>query len=119
MSGKIEYISGPVVKADLPGARLYELVFVGEIKLFGEVVRVQGDKAFIQVYEDTTGLKPGEPVVRTGEPLSAWLGPTIIGKIYDGVQRPLKNIEEISKKPVHCPRHRLRTGAAPRLKGRV
>jgi V/A-type H+-transporting ATPase subunit A len=99
MSGKIEYISGPVVKADLPGARLYELVFVGEIKLFGEVVRVQGDKAFIQVYEDTTGLKPGEPVVRSGEPLSAWLGPTIIGKIYDGVQRPLKNIEEISKNP--------------------
>lgn len=99
MSGKIEYISGPVVKADLPGARLYELVFVGEIKLFGEVVRVQGDKAFIQVYEDTTGLKPGEPVERTGEPLSAWLGPTIIGKIYDGVQRPLKDIEEISKNP--------------------
>ncbi|MEM0463318.1 MAG: V-type ATP synthase subunit A [Pyrobaculum sp.] len=99
MRGKIEYISGPVVKADLPGARLYELVFVGEIKLFGEVVRVQGDKAFIQVYEDTTGLKPGEPVERTGEPLSAWLGPTIIGKIYDGVQRPLKDIEEISKNP--------------------
>ncbi|ABP51863.1 MAG: V-type ATP synthase subunit A [Pyrobaculum arsenaticum] len=99
MSGKIEYISGPVVKADLPGARLYELVFVGEIRLFGEVVRVQGDKAFIQVYEDTTGLKPGEPVERTGEPLSAWLGPTIIGKIYDGVQRPLKDIEEISKNP--------------------
>ncbi|ACB40876.1 V-type ATP synthase subunit A [Pyrobaculum neutrophilum] len=99
MSGRIEYIAGPVVKADLPGAKLYELVFVGEIKLFGEVVRVQGDKAFIQVYEDTTGLRPGEPVVRSGEPLSAWLGPTIIGKIYDGVQRPLKNIEEISKSP--------------------
>ncbi|MEM4962848.1 MAG: V-type ATP synthase subunit A [Pyrobaculum sp.] len=99
MKGKIEYISGPVVKAELPGARLYELVFVGDIRLFGEVVRVQEDKAFIQVYEDTTGLKPGEPVERTGEPLSAWLGPTIIGKIYDGVQRPLKNIEEISKSP--------------------
>jgi len=99
MSGRIEYISGPVVKAELPGARLYELVFVGELKLFGEVVRVQGDKAFIQVYEDTTGLKPGEPVERTGEPLSAWLGPTILGKVYDGVQRPLKDIESISKSP--------------------
>jgi len=99
MSGKIEYISGPVVKAELPGARLYELVFVGELKLFGEVVRIQGDKAFIQVYEDTTGLKPGELVERTGEPLSAWLGPTILGRIYDGVQRPLKDIESISKSP--------------------
>ncbi|MFN3803737.1 MAG: V-type ATP synthase subunit A [Pyrobaculum sp.] len=99
MSGRIEYISGPVVKAELPGARLYELVFVGEIRLFGEVVRIQGEKAFIQVYEDTTGLKPGEPVVRSGEPLSAWLGPTIMGKIYDGVQRPLRHIEEISKTP--------------------
>ncbi|MCC6019803.1 MAG: V-type ATP synthase subunit A [Thermoproteaceae archaeon] len=97
--GKIEYISGPVIKADLPGAKLYELVFVGELKLFGEVVRIQGDKVFVQVYEDTTGLRPGEPVIRTGEPLSAWLGPTIMGKIYDGVQRPLKFIEEIFKRP--------------------
>ncbi|MEZ0247963.1 MAG: V-type ATP synthase subunit A [Thermoproteus sp.] len=99
MSGRIEYISGPVVKADLPGARLYELVFVGELKLFGEVVRIQGDKAFIQVYEDTTGIKPGEPVVRSGEPLSAWLGPGILGRIYDGVQRPLKVIFESANKP--------------------
>lgn len=99
MKGRIEYISGPVVKAELPGARLYELVFVGELRLFGEVVRIQGDKAFIQVYEDTTGIKPGELVERTGEPLSAFLGPTILGKIYDGVQRPLKNIEDISKSP--------------------
>jgi len=99
MSGRIEYISGPVVKADLPGARLYELVFVGELKLFGEVVRIQGDKAFIQVYEDTTGIRPGEPVVRSGEPLSAWLGPGILGRIYDGVQRPLKAIFEMSNTP--------------------
>ncbi len=97
--GKIIYISGPVVKAELPGARLYELVFVGEEGLFGEVVRIQGDVAFIQVYEDTTGIKPGEKVVRSGEPLSAWLGPGIIGMIYDGVQRPLRNIEEAVKSP--------------------
>lgn len=99
MSGRIEYISGPVVKADLPGAKLYELVFVGELKLFGEVVRIQGDKAFIQVYEDTTGIKPGEPVVRSGEPLSAWLGPGVLGRIYDGVQRPLKIILESTNTP--------------------
>jgi V/A-type H+-transporting ATPase subunit A len=94
--GKIIYISGPVVKAELPGALLYELVFVGELGLFGEVVRIQGDTAFIQVYEDTTGIKPGEPVTRTGEPLSAYLGPGIINMVYDGVQRPLKNIFELT-----------------------
>jgi len=98
-SGRVIYISGPVVKAELPGARLYELVFVGELGLFGEVVRVQGDVAFIQVYEDTTGIKPGEPVTRSGEPLSAWLGPGLIGQIYDGVQRPLKVIFDLVKEP--------------------
>ena len=97
--GRIVYISGPVVKAELPGALLYELVFVGELGLFGEVVRIQGDMAFIQVYEETTGLKPGEPVVRTGEPLSAWLGPGIINQVYDGVQRPLRNIFELTQRP--------------------
>lgn len=97
--GKIIYISGPVVKAELPGALLYELVFVGELGLFGEVVRIQGDTAFIQVYEDTTGIRPGEPVIRTGEPLSAYLGPGIINMVYDGVQRPLKNIFELTGRP--------------------
>ncbi len=97
--GRITYISGPVVKAELPGALLYELVFVGELGLFGEVVRIQGDTAFIQVYEETTGLKPGEPVVRTGEPLSAWLGPGILNRVYDGVQRPLPLILDFTKKP--------------------
>ncbi|WP_291765233.1 V-type ATP synthase subunit A [Caldivirga sp. UBA161] len=91
-TGRILVVNGPVIKAELPGAKLYELVFVGELGLFGEVVRVQGDDAFIQVYEDTTGIKPSEPVVRTGEMLSAWLGPGIIGQVYDGVQRPLKVI---------------------------
>ncbi len=97
--GRILYVSGPVVKAELPGAKLYELVFVGELQLFGEVVRIQGETAFIQVYEDTTGLKPGEPVIRTGEPLSAWLGPGMLNNIYDGVQRPLKLIFEITGRP--------------------
>ncbi len=97
--GRILWISGPVVKAELPGAKMYELVYVGELRLFGEVVRVIGDNCYIQVYEDTTGLKPGEPVVGTGEPLSAWLGPGILNTVYDGVQRPLKLIAEISGKP--------------------
>ena len=97
--GKILVVNGPVVKAELPGARLYELVFVGELGLFGEVVRVQGENAFIQVYEDTTGVKPGEPVIRTGEMLSAWLGPGIVGQVYDGVQRPLRLIFDQTGRP--------------------
>ena len=76
-------------------AKMYETVSVGNSKLIGEVIRLTGDVAFIQVYESTSGLKPGEPVVGTGNPLSVMLGPGIIGQIYDGIQRPLK---ELSKK---------------------
>jgi V/A-type H+-transporting ATPase subunit A len=76
-------------------AKMYETVSVGEAKLIGEVIRLTGDVAFIQVYESTSGLKPGEPVIGTGNPLSVLLGPGIIGQIYDGIQRPLK---ELSKK---------------------
>jgi len=94
--GKIVWVSGPAVKADgMASAKMYETVEVGESKLIGEVIRLTGDVAFIQVYESTSGLKPGEPVVGTGQPLSVLLGPGIIGKIYDGIQRPL---EEIAKK---------------------
>jgi V/A-type H+-transporting ATPase subunit A len=71
---------------------MYETVSVGEAKLIGEVIRLTGDVAFIQVYESTSGLKPGEPVVGTGNPLSVFLGPGIIGQIYDGIQRPLKDL---------------------------
>src|SRR4030065_2528210 len=74
---------------------MYETVVVGNSKLVGEVIRLTGDVAFIQVYESTSGLKPGEPVIGTGNPLSVLLGPGIIGQIYDGIQRPLK---ELSKK---------------------
>lgn len=94
--GKIVWISGPAVRADgMSSAKMYETVEVGESKLIGEVIRLTGDVAFIQVYESTSGLRPGEPVVGTGQPLSVLLGPGIIGKIYDGIQRPL---EEIAKK---------------------
>ncbi len=94
--GRIVWVSGPAVKADgMSDAKMYETVSVGEDKLIGEVIRLTGDVAFIQVYESTSGLKPGEPVVGTGNPLSVLLGPGIIGQIYDGIQRPLK---ELSKK---------------------
>jgi V/A-type H+-transporting ATPase subunit A len=95
-NGKIVWVSGPAVRADgMSSAKMYETVEVGESKLIGEVIRLTGDVAFIQVYESTSGLRPGEPVVGTGQPLSVLLGPGIIGKIYDGIQRPL---EEIAKK---------------------
>ncbi|MBU0590982.1 V-type ATP synthase subunit A [Candidatus Micrarchaeota archaeon] len=93
-SGNIVRISGPVVEADLPDARLYDVVKVGESKLLGEIIKIVGNISVIQVYEDTSGLKPGEPVVSTGEPLSVELGPGILQNIYDGIQRPLKDIEK-------------------------
>lgn len=87
-------ISGPTVTASgMAGAQMYEVVRVGELGLVGEVVRLIGDRATIQVYEDTTMLKPGVPVVCTGAPLSVWLGPGLIGNIYDGIQRPLPGIQ--------------------------
>jgi V/A-type H+/Na+-transporting ATPase subunit A len=91
--GRIVWISGPAVRADgMSTAKMYETVEVGESKLIGEVIRLTGDVAFIQVYESTSGLKPGEPVTGTGQPLSVLLGPGVIGKIYDGIQRPLDEI---------------------------
>jgi V/A-type H+/Na+-transporting ATPase subunit A len=94
--GRIVWVSGPAVRADgMSSAKMYETVEVGESKLIGEVIRLTGDVAFIQVYETTSGLRPGEPVVGTGQPLSVSLGPGIIGQIYDGIQRPLS---EMAKK---------------------
>ncbi len=88
--GSIVWVSGPAVKADgMSTTKMYETVEVGESKLIGEVIRLTGDVGFVQVYESTSGLKPGEPVVGTGQPLSVLLGPGVIGKIYDGIQRPL------------------------------
>ena len=95
--GKIVWVSGPAVKADgMSTVKMYETVEVGESKLIGEVIRLTGDVAFIQVYESTSGLKPGEEVIGTGQPLSVLLGPGIIGKIYDGIQRPLDDIAKKS-----------------------
>ena len=95
--GSILRISGPVAEANVPDARLYDVVKVGEDKLLGEIIKIVGDVSIIQVYEDTSGLKPGETVVTTGEPLSVELGPGILKNIYDGIQRPLAQIEKESK----------------------
>src|SRR5437667_8933072 len=90
VKGKIVWISGPAVKASgMAASKMYEVVEVGEEKLVGEVIKLSSDVAFCQVYEATTGLRPGEPVTGTGQPLSTTLGPGMAGSIFDGLQRPL------------------------------
>ena len=93
--GSIIKIAGPVVIADrMRGARMYDVVRVGNERLIGEIIQLKGDTVTIQVYEETTGVVPGEPVERTGMPLSVDLAPGLIGQIYDGIQRPLPIIME-------------------------
>jgi len=93
--GTIKSIAGPLVIArGMQGCEMYEVVRVGSEGLMGETIRLDGDESYIQVYEDTTGLRPGEKVMRTGEPLSVELGPGIIRNFYDGIQRPLVRIRE-------------------------
>ncbi|MDH7598562.1 MAG: V-type ATP synthase subunit A [Sedimentisphaerales bacterium] len=88
--GRIVKVSGPVVLAEgMTGSRMYDVVRVGSLNLIGEIVELRGDLASIQVYEETTGIGPGEPVLDTGAPLSVELGPGLIESIYDGIQRPL------------------------------
>ena len=94
---KIFSINGPVVKVkDTKTFSMQEMVFVGNKRLIGEVIRVTSDYTTIQVYEGTTGLMPGEPVESTGAPMSATLGPGILDNIFDGIERPLKKLEELS-----------------------
>jgi V/A-type H+-transporting ATPase subunit A len=93
-AGKIKSIAGPLVIAkDMKGCEMYEVVRVGQEGLMGETIKLIEDLAYVQVYEDTTGLKPGEEVIRTGAPLSVELGPGIITNFYDGIQRPLLAIK--------------------------
>ena len=87
--GEIYRVSGPVVTAEGISPRMYDVVLVGHEKLMGEVIRLEGDKSTIQVYEDTSGIMPGEPVENTGASLSVELGPGLLRSIYDGIQRPL------------------------------
>ena len=94
---KIYSINGPVVLvADTKTFAMQEMVYVGNKRLIGEVIRVTAEYTTIQVYEGTTGLMPGEPVEATGAPMSATLGPGILDNIFDGIERPLKRLEEIS-----------------------
>ena len=98
VKGTIERISGPLVVAKgMTGASMHEVARVGKIGLVGEIIELNGDLASIQVYEETSGLCPGEPVTGTGEALSVELGPGLIEQFYDGIQRPLKSIEDASK----------------------
>ncbi len=92
--GQIYRISGPVVTATGIDARMYDMCRVGDEGLMGEVIELHGDKAVIQVYEDTSGIRPGEPVINTGDTLSVQLGPGLLKQIYDGIQRPLATLEE-------------------------
>ncbi|MGE5560993.1 MAG: V-type ATP synthase subunit A [Chloroflexota bacterium] len=94
-AGRIVKVSGPLVIAEgMRDARMYDVVRVGRPRLIGEIIELRGDRASIQVYEETAGLGPGEPVVTTGQPLSVELGPGLIRSIYDGIQRPLNKIME-------------------------
>jgi V/A-type H+-transporting ATPase subunit A len=87
---RIIRVAGPLVVASgCLGAKMYDMVKIGKLGLIGEIIELRGEQAFIQVYEDTTGIGPGEPVFLTGKPLSVELGPGLISSIYDGIQRPL------------------------------
>ena len=95
--GVIRKVAGPLVIADgMRDANMFDVVRVSDKELIGEIIEMHGDAASIQVYEETAGLGPGEPVVSTGAPLSVELGPGLIGSIYDGIQRPLDDIMKIS-----------------------
>ncbi len=95
-TGKVHRVAGPVVQATGLKSHMYDLVLVGEEGLMSEIIGIAGDKHVIQVYEDTAGVKPGEPVKETGAPLVAQLGPGILTSIYDGIQRPLPKLVEAS-----------------------
>ena len=93
--GTIVKVAGPLIMATgMADARMYDVVRVSNSRLVGEVIELRGDKASIQVYEETSGLGPGEPVVSTGAPLSVELAPGLIESIFDGIQRPLTKIRD-------------------------
>ena len=96
--GYVHSVSGPVVMGrNLLGCAMHELVKIGREQLLGEIIKISGDIATIQVYEETGGLAIGDGIKRTGKPLCAFLGPGLLGSIFDGIQRPLKSIREITK----------------------
>src|SRR5512136_410952 len=97
IEGFVARISGPVVMAHgMRGSKMYDVVKVGDEKLNGEIIRLDGDEAVVQVYEDTSGLKVGEKVINTETPLSVELSPGLLSSIFDGIQRPLPLLVERS-----------------------
>jgi V/A-type H+/Na+-transporting ATPase subunit A len=94
---RIRKVAGPLVVAEgMSEARMYDVVYVSDYRLLGEIIEIKGDRASIQVYEETGGLGPGDPVYTTGEPLSVELGPGLLSSIYDGIQRPLDKVRELA-----------------------
>jgi V/A-type H+-transporting ATPase subunit A len=111
ISGEIVRVAGPVVVGDgLVGVSMYDVVYVGHDRLLGEVIRLDGKLATIQVYEDTGGITVGEPVVSEGEPFMVELGPGLLGAIFDGIQRPLTTLQQVHGDFI------ARGGVAPALK---
>jgi V/A-type H+/Na+-transporting ATPase subunit A len=92
--GEIYRVAGPVVTVTGITPRMYDVVYVGDLKLMGEVIQLAREKSIVQVYEDTSGIKPGEPVIATDAPLMVELGPGLLTSIYDGIQRPLPILRE-------------------------
>ena len=96
-TGTIKKVAGPLVIAEgMRDANMFDVVRVSEQRLIGEIIEIHGDKASIQVYEETSGLGPGAPVESTNAPLSVELGPGLISSIFDGIQRPLDDIMKVS-----------------------
>lgn len=95
--GTIKKVAGPLVIAQgMRDANMFDVCRVSDQRLIGEIIEIHGDQASVQVYEETSGLGPGEPVESTGAPLSVELGPGLIGSIFDGIQRPLETIMAVS-----------------------
>lgn len=124
-SGIITKVAGPLVIAEgMRDADMFDVVRVSSQRLIGEIIEMHGDRASIQVYEETSGLGPGEIVESTGAPLSVELGPGLIGSIYDGIQRPLNEIMKVAgtnlKRGVDVPSldHKKKWHLLPLLKGR-
>ncbi len=92
--GEVTRVAGPVVTAKGLSSRMYDVVYVGDEELMGEVIEIEGDRTVIQVYENTSGIRPGEPVRETGQPLVVELGPGLLQSIYDGIQRPLEVLKD-------------------------
>src|SRR5512135_2299217 len=94
-SGSVAKVAGPVVGAEnMKGAIMQELVEVGKERLIGEIIRLDGESATIQVYQNTSGLKVGDKVLGTGSPLSVELAPGLVGNVFDGIQRPLETLKK-------------------------